>query len=95
MDALGGGGEDVKHHLSLDHGNKCCEWSASSPGSPLPPVPVVQEAGWAPEPVWTQRLEEKYFRLYQGTNIYRPVVLSEARHYTDRATRFTYKVIYY
>jgi hypothetical protein len=22
-------------------------------------VPIVQEAGWAPEPVWTQRLEEK------------------------------------
>jgi hypothetical protein len=26
-----------------------------------PPVPTVQEAGWAPEPVWTQRLEEKSF----------------------------------
>jgi hypothetical protein len=25
------------------------------------PVPIVQEAGWAPEPVWTQRLEEKSF----------------------------------
>jgi hypothetical protein len=24
-----------------------------------PPVPTVQEAGWAPEPVWTQTLEEK------------------------------------
>jgi hypothetical protein len=24
-----------------------------------PPVPIVQEAGRAPEPVWTQRLEEK------------------------------------
>jgi len=24
-----------------------------------PPVPIVQEAGWAREPVWTQRLEEK------------------------------------
>jgi hypothetical protein len=23
------------------------------------PVPIVQEAGWAPEPVWTQGLEEK------------------------------------
>jgi hypothetical protein len=23
-----------------------------------PPVPIVQEAGWAPEPVWTQRLEK-------------------------------------
>jgi hypothetical protein len=27
-----------------------------------PPVPIVQEARWAPEPVWTQRLEEKSFR---------------------------------
>jgi hypothetical protein len=26
-----------------------------------PPVPIVLEAGWAPEPVWTQRLEEKSF----------------------------------
>jgi hypothetical protein len=37
------------------------EWSASRPGRALPrgkgpPVPTVQEAGWAPEPVWTQRL---------------------------------------
>jgi hypothetical protein len=35
------------------------EWSASRPGCALPPIPIVQEAGWAPEPVWTQRLEEK------------------------------------
>jgi hypothetical protein len=26
-----------------------------------PPVPIVQEAGWAPEPVWTKRIEEKSF----------------------------------
>jgi hypothetical protein len=37
------------------------EWSASRPGRALPPgkgppVPTIQEAGWAPEPVWTQRL---------------------------------------
>jgi hypothetical protein len=40
------------------------EWSASRPGRDLnpveePPVPIVQEAGWDPELVWTQRLEEK------------------------------------
>jgi hypothetical protein len=40
------------------------EWSASRPGCALPPgkgppVPIGQEAGWAPEPVWTQRPEEK------------------------------------
>jgi hypothetical protein len=38
------------------------EWSASRPGRALPPekgppLPIVQEAGWAPEPVWTQRVE--------------------------------------
>jgi hypothetical protein len=42
------------------------EWSASRPGRALPPgkgppAPLLQEAGWAPEPVWTQRLEEKSF----------------------------------
>jgi hypothetical protein len=26
-----------------------------------PPVPIVQEAGWVPEAVWTQRLQEKSF----------------------------------
>jgi len=33
------------------------EWSAARPGHTLPPgkdaVPIVQEAGWAPRPVWT------------------------------------------
>jgi hypothetical protein len=42
------------------------EWPASRPGRALLPgkgplVPTVQEAGWAPEPVCTQRLEEKSF----------------------------------
>jgi hypothetical protein len=27
------------------------------------PIPTGQEAGWTPEPVWTQRLEEKILRL--------------------------------
>jgi hypothetical protein len=42
------------------------EWSASRPGRALPPgkgppVPIGEEAGWAPEPVWTQRIKEKSF----------------------------------
>jgi hypothetical protein len=42
---------------ALDRG----EWSASRPGRALAPgkgplVPIIQEAGWAPEPVWTKRL---------------------------------------
>jgi hypothetical protein len=40
------------------------EWSASRPVRALPPgkgppVLIVQEAGWVPEPVWTQRIEKK------------------------------------
>jgi hypothetical protein len=39
------------------------EWSASRlsrfpPGKELP-VPIGQEAGWAPEPVWTKRKKKK------------------------------------
>jgi hypothetical protein len=68
------------------------EWSASRPGRALPPgkrppVPIVQEAGWAPEPVWTQRPEEKSFAPCRGSNLYRPVVQPVARHYTAWATR--------
>jgi hypothetical protein len=43
------------------------EWSTLLPLTALLPpgkgplVPIVQEAGWAPEPVWTQWLEEKSF----------------------------------
>jgi hypothetical protein len=63
MEALGGRGCISSYSFTtsaLDGG----EWSASRPGRALPPgkgppVPIVQEAGWAPEPVWTQRLEEK------------------------------------
>jgi len=33
------------------------EWSAARPGRTLPPgkdpVPILQEAGWVPGPVWT------------------------------------------
>jgi hypothetical protein len=63
------------------------EWSASRPGRAIPPVPIVQEAGWASEPVWTQRLQEKSFRLSQGSNHVRPVVESVVRHYTDSPSK--------
>jgi hypothetical protein len=33
--------------------------AALLPPGKEPPVPIGQEAGWTPEPVWTQRLEEK------------------------------------
>jgi hypothetical protein len=59
------------------------EWWASRPGRALPPgkeplVPIGQEAGWAPEPVWMQRLEEK-FSTSVGDRT--PVVQSAVRHY--------------
>jgi hypothetical protein len=49
-----------------------------APAALLPPgkgpsVPIVQEAGWAPEPVWTQRLELR-FRWF-GTLMYWPRVV--------------------
>jgi hypothetical protein len=61
------------------------EWSGSNPGRALPPgkgapVLTVQEAGWAPEPVWTQRLEEKSSASVGDRT---PVVQSVVRHYTD------------
>jgi hypothetical protein len=47
------------------------DWSASGPGRALapgkgPPVPIVQENRWAPEPVWTQRLEVKILSPLPG-----------------------------
>jgi hypothetical protein len=64
------------------------EWSASRPGRALPPgkeppVPTVQEAGWAPEPVWMQRLEEKSSASVGDRT---PAFRSVVRHYTDWAT---------
>jgi hypothetical protein len=61
------GREEVYLLLILDPALDGGEWSESRPGRALVPgkgpmVPIVQGAGWAPEPVWTQRLEEKSFR---------------------------------
>jgi hypothetical protein len=58
------------------------EWSTSRPGHSLPPekalpVPIVQEAGWASELVWTQWLEEKPYAS-AGDRI--QVVQSVVRH---------------
>jgi hypothetical protein len=69
------------------------EWSASRPDRALAPgertpVFIVQEAGWAPEPVWTQRLEEKISCLCRGSNLDRPVVQSVARNYTSRNSKY-------
>jgi hypothetical protein len=42
-------------HIANIFIKSCIVWSASRPGRFTPgkdPVPIVQEAGWAPEPVW-------------------------------------------
>jgi hypothetical protein len=66
---------------ALDGGER----SASHPGRALPPVKglptfFVREAGWASEPVWTQRLEEKSFHPCRGSNLDCPVVQSTNEH---------------
>jgi hypothetical protein len=45
-----------------------------------------QEGWWAPEPVWTQTLEEKSSCLCWESNLDRPVVQFAAKHYTVWAT---------
>jgi hypothetical protein len=83
MEALGGERRYSFYSFStsaLDGG----EWSASRPGRAFtpgkgPPVPIVQEGVWAPEPVWTQRLEEKPFAPAGDRT---PIARSVVRHYT-------------
>jgi hypothetical protein len=74
------------------------EWSASRPVRALPPgkgptVPIVQEAGWASEPVWTQKLQEKSFCPCRWSNLDRPVVQSVVRHYTAWANPAPHSIL--
>jgi hypothetical protein len=71
-------------HEPLDGG----EWSASRHGHALspgtgPPVPIGQEAGWAPEPVWTYKPEEKSFASAGDRNPIARIFKSVVKHYTD------------
>jgi hypothetical protein len=76
------GGEEYSSYSFTTSALDWGEWSASRPGRALPPVPIVQEAGWASEPVWTQRLAEKMLCPRRGSNPDRPVVQPVVRHYT-------------
>jgi hypothetical protein len=60
-----------------------------APAALYSPVPTVQEAAWVPEPVWTQRLEEKSSASVGDRT---PFVQSVVSHYTDWATP---AVLYY
>jgi hypothetical protein len=70
MEALEGRG--VYFLLIHDLGTRWGEWSASRPGRALapgkrpPPVRIVQGAGWAPEPVWTQEARGKILSSLPG-----------------------------
>jgi hypothetical protein len=63
------------------------EWSVSRPNCTLalgkaPLVPIIQEAGWDPELVWTE-ITGKILCLCWGSNLNCPVIQPIARHYTD------------
>jgi hypothetical protein len=62
--------------------------AALLPPGKVPQVPIGQEAGWAPEPVWTQKLEVKSSAPcpHRGSNPDRPVVQPVVRHYTAWST---------
>jgi hypothetical protein len=52
-------------------GNRWGERTALRPSRALapgkgPPVPIGQEAGWAPEPVWTQEVRRKILFAFSG-----------------------------
>jgi hypothetical protein len=65
MVALGGRGSIAPTHSWPRHqmgvSGQSHAPAALYPRGNDPSVPIVQEAGWASEPVWTQRLEEKSF----------------------------------
>jgi uncharacterized membrane protein len=73
MEALGGERRHSSYSLTTSvlegvNGQRQAPAALLPPGKG-PPVPIGQEAGWATEPVWTQRLEEKSFRLCRGSNL--------------------------
>jgi hypothetical protein len=81
----GQGGEEVELLLIHDLDTRRGEWSALYPGRTLapgkgPPVPIVQDAGCAPEQVWTQK---KILLPCWGSNLDRPVIQYVVRHYTE------------
>jgi len=61
------------------------EWSAARPGPTLDSVHILQEAGWAPGPVWTAE-------ILVPTGIRSRTVQPLVSRYTDWATWPTIKV---
>jgi hypothetical protein len=89
MQALRGRGNIYPTHSCFTSALYGGEWSASRPGTALPPgkgpqVPTGLETGCASELIWSRRLEEKSF-VSAGDQT--PVVQSVIRHYTDANLR--------
>jgi hypothetical protein len=85
MEALGGRGRIAPTHSRPRH--RWGEWSASRPGRALPPgkgppVPIVQEAGWAPRAGLNTEDRGKILCPCRGSNPDRLVVQPVVRHYT-------------
>ena len=79
---------------------KGSEWSAARSGRTLPPekgpVPIVQEAGWAPGPVWTDRKSRPTGIRYpdrpaRSQSLYR---LSYPAHHLKRVVAVLYNHVY-
>jgi hypothetical protein len=80
MEALGGRGDIAATHSRPQHymgvsGQRHAPAALLPPGKG-PPVPIVQEAGWAPE------ARGKILCPCRGSNPNRPVVQPVVRHYT-------------
>jgi hypothetical protein len=82
------GGVDVSIHIFLTSALLGGEWSASRPGRFIPgkelPVPIVQEVGWTPGPVWTTWRSNNSWP-YRDSNLNLSVVQPVASRYTDCA----------
>jgi hypothetical protein len=97
MKAYGGSGCIDPHFLDL---GTSWRWVVSFKPLPLytrgnsPSVPIGQEAGWAPEPVWTMWRREN-FCPHRDSNFHPSVVQPVASLYTDWATEDYEHFFYY
>jgi hypothetical protein len=62
---------------------------AALPPRKEPPVPILYEVGWTPEPVWTT-LRREYSLPYRDSHSDSSAVQSVSSRYTDYATPAPY-----
>ena len=84
--------------LFHDRGTRRGEWSAARPGHTpgKDPVPILQEAGWAPGPVWTGGKSRPYRdsipdRPARSQSLYR--LSYRAHYYYDLLITYHYLLI--